>query len=61
MDRIDNNSAITQNIKCTLDTFFGSHLKYIKGHRFPLHFVDKIYITRILCFAYRQKALAINR
>lgn len=60
MNCINNNATVTQNIKCTMNTLFGSHLKYIKGHCFPSHFVNKRYITRIFCFADCQKAFAIN-
>ena len=52
MDRFDNNATITQNIKRTMNTLFGPHLKYIESHCFPSHFVNDIYVTRIFCFTY---------
>ena len=58
---MNHNAALTQNIKRTLNSLFGSHLKYIKSHGFPFHFVNERYITGIFRFAYGEKILAVNR
>ena len=61
MNCFDHDAAITQNIKGTMNALFGPHLKYIKRHGFPFHFMDNRYITGIFCFTYGQKAFATNR
>lgn len=46
-----NNTAIAQNIKGVINCFYASHIKSIKSHRFPLHSVNDIYITRVFGFS----------
>jgi len=51
MYRIYDNAAVTQNIKSVTNSLFVSHLKNIKGHGFPFHFVNYGYVTRVCGFA----------
>ena len=61
MDLLQHHTAVTQDINRTPDALFGSHLKYVKGHRLPSQFVDKLYVAGILCFAYGQEAIPVDR
>ena len=61
MNFINNSSAVAQNVKGAFNDLLRPHFKYVKGHCFPLHFVNKIYVARIFCFAYCQKTFAVNR
>ena len=61
MNLLQHQPAVTQDIKRTPDALFGPHLKYVKGHCLPFHFVDKLYVAGILCLAYGQEAVPIDR
>lgn len=50
LNGINNNTAITQNIKGVTYRFLTSHFKNIKRHSFPFHFMNYVYVTRIHCF-----------